>query len=223
MNKNTIAIDGPAASGKTTVGRMLAAELNYLLLDTGIMYRAVALAASQQQIALDDEAAVTALAHAIQLEITAPTEEDGRLYSVFLDGNDVTWDLRTDVVNRSVSLVASYREVRAEMVARQRIIGAAGGVVMVGRDIGTVVMPSAPLKIYLTASAEERAQRRYDEKVKRGDTADYETMLADIIRRDQFDSTREHSPLLPAADAVQIDSTAQTPTEIVAAIRALLA
>lgn len=217
MDKETIAIDGPAASGKTTVGRLLATELGYVLLDTGIMYRAVAVAAHQQQIELSDEAAIGALSRAIQLTITTPTtaEEDGRLYTVRLDGNDVTWELRTNEVNRSVSVVASYHAVREEMVDRQRKIGQQGNVVMVGRDIGTVVMPDAAIKLYLTATAEERAKRRYDEKIKRGDVADYQTLLNDILDRDRLDSNRDHSPLLPAIDAIQIDSTDETADNIV--------
>lgn len=214
----TIAIDGPAASGKSTVGRMLAEQLGYLMFDTGIMYRAVAYAAVEKEIDVTNEAAVVEMSEQLVIDVEPPAVDDGRLYTVLVDDADVTWDLRTDAVNATVSQVASYGGVREEMVARQRIIGQKGCVVMVGRDIGTVVMPDAPLKLYLTASAEERAQRRYTEKIGRGDTADYDEILSSIIRRDELDSTRDHSPLRPAADAIMLDSTTASPDEIVAKI-----
>ncbi len=214
-----IAIDGPAASGKSTVGRLLAERLNFLYLDTGCMYRAVTWAALQQGIDVADETAVTQLAHDIEMEIfPAKGEDDGRHYTVHIDGQDITWGLRTPAVDASVSQVSSYLGVRQEMVKRQRAFGQRGAVVMVGRDIGTVVMPDAPLKLFITASAEERARRRTRDRSNQGHTADYDDILADVQRRDKIDSNREHSPLRPAADAIRIDSTAQPPAAIVDAI-----
>ena len=165
-----IAIDGPAASGKSTVGRLLAEQLNYLYLDTGCMYRAVTWAALQQEIELGDETAVTQLAHDIEMEIFSVREgeADGRHYTVHVDGHDITWELRTPAVDANVSQVSSYLGVRQEMVQRQRSFGERGAVVMVGRDIGTVVMPDAPLKLYITASAEERARRRTRDRSEQG-------------------------------------------------------
>lgn len=215
-----IAIDGPAASGKSTVGRLLAEQLHYLYLDTGCMYRAVTWAALQQEIDVEDETAVTQLAQEIQIEIfpVRTEEEDGRHYTVHVNGQDITWELRTPAVDTNVSLVSSYLGVRQEMVKRQRAFGQRGAVVMVGRDIGTVVMPDAPLKLYITASAEERAHRRTRDRQAQGHSANYENILADVQRRDQIDSNREHSPLRPAADAILIDSTDRPPEEIVEAI-----
>ncbi len=214
-----IAIDGPAASGKSTVGRLLAERLSFLYLDTGCMYRAVTWAALQQGIDVADETAVTQLARDMEMEIfPAKGEDDGRHYTVYIDGQDITWGLRTPAVDASVSQVSSYLGVRQEMVKRQRAFGQRGAVVMVGRDIGTVVMPDAPLKLFITASAEERARRRTRDRSNQGHTADYDDILADVQRRDKIDSNREHSPLRPAADAIRIDSTAQPPAAIVDAI-----
>lgn len=215
-----IAIDGPAASGKSTVGRLLAERLNYLYLDTGSMYRAVTWAALQHNISVADETAVTQLAHDIQIDIfpVRNGEEDGRHYTVFVDGQDITWQLRSPAVDANVSQVSSYLGVRQEMVKRQRTFGAKGAVVMVGRDIGTVVMPEAPLKLYITASPEERAHRRTRDRQDQGHSASYDHILADVLRRDKIDSSREHSPLRPAANAILIDSTERSPAEIVDAI-----
>ena len=214
-----IAIDGPAASGKSTVGRLLAERLNYLYLDTGCMYRAITWAALQHEIDVANEAAVTQLAHDIEIDIFPVGDEvDGRHYTVHVDGQDITWQLRTPAVDAKVSQVSSYLGERQEMVQRQRTFGKRGNVVMVGRDIGTVVMPDAPLKLFITASAEERARRRTRDRKAQGHSADYDHILADVQRRDEIDSSREHSPLRPAADAIRIDSTDRPPEEIVDAI-----
>lgn len=219
---DTIAIDGPAASGKTTVGQMLAESLDYLFLDTGSMYRAVTLAALRQGLDITAEPAVTALAQRLEIEILpAHHAEDGRAYTVLIDGEDVTWQLRSAAVDANVSAVSAYPGVRKELVRRQRGLARLGRVVMVGRDIGTVVLPDAPLKFYVTASAEERARRRYEERRERDDGADYDEILADVNRRDQIDSTREHSPLRPAPDAIILDTTSQAPETVVEKILAL--
>jgi len=154
----SIAIDGPAASGKSTVGGILAARLGYLYFDTGVMYRAVTWAALNRGIAIDDEPAVTRLAEEIAIEMLPPTEDDGRQFTVRVDGTDITWDIRSAEVNRYVSPVSAYVGVRKALLHKQREIGAAGKVIMVGRDIGTVVLPEADVKIYLDATLEERAR-----------------------------------------------------------------
>jgi CMP/dCMP kinase len=211
-----IAIDGPAASGKSTVGRLLAEKLGYLYLDTGCMYRAVTWAALHHKIDLEAEMAITQLAQTIKIDILPVQEEqDGRHYTVLVDGEDITWQLRSPEVDAHVSLISSYLGVRQQMVARQRAFGQRGTVVMVGRDIGTAVMPDAPLKLFITASAEERARRRTQDRQAQGHNADYEHILADVLRRDHIDSNREHSPLQAATDAVHIDSTNQSPADIV--------
>jgi cytidylate kinase len=205
---DVIAIDGPAASGKSTIGNLLAQRLGYLCLDTGSMYRTLTLAALRRDIAPDDEASLVRLARECDMDVVPVTEEtDGRLYTALLDGRDVTWELRLPEVDAAVSQVSIYPEVRAEMVRRQREVGRRGRVVMIGRDIGTVVMPDAPLKLYITASPQERARRRLLDRQRQGFQDDYDTILADVIRRDHIDSSREHSPLRPAIDARIIDTT----------------
>lgn len=216
MTTTTIAMDGPAASGKSTVGRLLAEKLDYLMLDTGFMYRAVTLAALNEGLNLEDETAVTHLATTLTLDVqNGADHQDGRHYTALLNGQDVTWALRTPEVDAHVSLVASYQGVRQEMVKRQREFGQRGNIVMVGRDIGTVVMPDAPLKLYITASAEERAQRRYRDRQAQGTPSSFAAILADVKRRDDFDSTRQHSPLKPAPDALIIDTTGLSVVEVV--------
>ncbi|MGD8398114.1 MAG: (d)CMP kinase [Anaerolineae bacterium] len=216
---STIAIDGPAASGKSTIGFLLAERLDYLYLDTGVMYRAVTWAALDRDIAIEDEAAVVALAEVLHIDIRRPTVADGRQYTVLADGADVTWEIRTPAVDRGVSPVSAYAGVRAALTAQQRRIGARGGVVMVGRDIGTVVLPDADLKIYLDATLEERAARRHREIVARSEAAsgpgagvasgvvDYQAVLDGVRRRDEIDSGRALAPLRPADDAVVVDTT----------------
>ncbi|MBK7918596.1 MAG: (d)CMP kinase [Chloroflexi bacterium] len=219
LNFPVIAIDGPAASGKSTVGRLLAEKLNFLMLDTGFMYRAVTLAALRAGMDLTDETAVTTLSAQLDLDVQpAGGMDDGRHYTARLNGEDVTWDLRTPEVDANVSLVSSYAGVRQEMVKRQRAFGQRGQVVMVGRDIGTVVMPDAPLKLYITASAAERARRRWRDRQQQGHDASFAEILADVERRDAIDSNREFSPLRPAADALIIDTTGHSVAEIVAEI-----
>lgn len=216
-----IAIDGPAASGKSTLGRRLADALGYLFFDTGVMYRAVTWAALQRGLDLQDEAAVTHLAETTEIDVRQPSREDGRMYDIWVEGRDITWEIRRPEVDRNVSLVASYGGVRQALSAQQRRIGLRGQVVMVGRDIGTVVLPEADLKIYLDASAEERARRRYQEIIARGETADYERILADVRRRDEIDSTRDVAPLRPADDAVHINSDGATADDVFEQVLAL--
>lgn len=223
MQAVVIAIDGPAASGKSTIGQLLAEELGYFYLDTGCMYRTTTLAAIKAGIELNNEAAVTQLAREIDMIIEPLAgQTDGRQYTVLLSEEDVTWELRSPAVDTHVSLISSYSGVRQEMVRRQRLIGGRGRVVMVGRDIGTVVMPDAPLKLYVTASPEERARRRWLDRKDQGHTADYEAILADVNRRDQFDSGRQVSPLRAAEDAIIIDNTNKSPEIILSEILDLI-
>jgi cytidylate kinase len=196
-----IAIDGPAASGKSTLGQKLAQALGYLFFDTGVMYRAITLQALNLGVEIGDEQAITSLAERAQIDVRPPSVEDGRAYDVILDGQDVTWDIRRPEVEAQVSPVSAYVGVRRALSAQQRRIGQRGQVVMVGRDIGTVVLPEAELKIYLDASAEERARRRYLELLARHEPADYDQILDAMRRRDRIDSSRAVAPLRPAVDA----------------------
>ena len=225
MTKKTppsiIALDGPAASGKSTLGRTLADTLGYLFFDTGVMYRAVTWIALQHDLNLSDEAVITELAQKAQIDIQPPSKNDGRACDVIIGGKDVTWDMRNDEVDANVSVVSAYVGVRQALSEQQRRIGLRGRVVMVGRDIGTVVLPEADLKVYLDASAEERAKRRFDEIIARGDPADYQEILRKVIERDRIDSTRAVAPLRPADDAVIIDSDKMNADQVVARVMEL--
>ena len=201
-----IAIDGPAASGKSTLGRRLADELGYLFFDTGVMYRAITWLALQRGVDVNDETAVTSLAETAQIDVASPSQEDGRACDVLADGQDITWETRRHEVDANVSVVSAYAGVRKALSEQQRRIGKRGRVVMVGRDIGTVVLPEADLKVYLDATADERARRRYDEVRARGENPDYQEILDKVIQRDHIDSTRAVAPLRPAEDAVILES-----------------
>jgi cytidylate kinase len=201
-----IAIDGPAASGKSTLGENLAKRLGYLYFDTGVMYRAITWLTLQNGIDPSNEDDVTQLARECQIDIQPPTIEDGRPNDVLVDGVDVTWDIRRPEVDANVSQVSSFPGVREALSEQQRRVGLRGKIVMVGRDIGTVVLPEADLKFYLDASAKERAKRRYLEITGRGDNANREQILKSMILRDQIDSTRQVAPLQIAKDAIVINS-----------------
>jgi len=202
-----IAIDGPAASGKSTLGLRLAREFGYLFFDTGVMYRAVTWAVLQRQIPVTDEEIITDLSEQINIDVRPASASDGRTSDILVDGQDVTWDIRQTEVEANVSVISAYPGVRRALTILQRRIGQRGRVVMVGRDIGTVVLPEADLKIYLDASAEERARRRYAELRQRGENADYDKILAAMRERDRIDSTRQVAPLRPAPDAIILNST----------------
>jgi CMP/dCMP kinase len=218
----TIAIDGPAASGKSTVGAAVAQRLGYVYFDTGVMYRAVTCAALQRAIPIDDESQVTGLAERVQIDFLRPTAEDGRVYTILADGQDITWEIRSRAVDANVSPVSVYAGVRRAMTLQQRRVGLQGHIVMVGRDIGTVVLPEAELKIYLDASEEERARRRYLERLERGEQVDLESVRKQIRRRDEIDSSRSIAPLAQAKDAEYIDSTGLTVQEVIARVMNLI-
>jgi len=222
LKPSTVAIDGPASSGKSTIGELLARQLGYLYFDTGVMYRAVTWAALERGVPIEDEAAVTALAEQLRIDVTPPTSDDGRQYTVLGGGEDITWAIRTPEVNANVSTVSAYPGVRRALVAQQRRVAAGGRVVMVGRDIGTVVLPEARLKIYLDADVEERARRRWREIRTRGNDANYETVLASMRRRDEIDSNRDVSPLRVAEDACVLDTTDLSIDEVLMAAERLV-
>jgi cytidylate kinase len=217
-----IAIDGPAASGKSTVGERLAGELGYLFFDTGVMYRAITWAALDRLHSVDEVATISELANSVVIDVFPPSIKDGRQCDVLLDGRDITQEIRRPRVEANVSQVSAYPEVRVAMTAQQRRIAQHGKVVMVGRDIGTVVCPHAGLKIFLVASPEVRAQRRLDEMLQRGEPASYESILNAMRRRDKIDSTRAMAPLKVAEDAVVIDTNDLTIEQVLEDVRALL-
>ena len=217
-----IAIDGPAASGKSTLGLRLSNELGYLFFDTGVMYRAITWLALKFDMDLRDEAEVTNLAETTQIDVAPASKSDGRACDVLIAGKDITWETRLPEVDANVSVVSAYRGVRAALSKQQRRIGQRGNVVMVGRDIGTVVLPEADLKIYLDATAEERSKRRYDEIIERGGTADYKEILSKVIDRDRIDSTRDVAPLKAAEDAIVLDSENLNAEEVFAQVMKLI-
>ncbi len=202
----TVAIDGPAGAGKSTIGALVAERLGYAFLDTGAMYRAVALAALRRGIDPDDGPRLTDLARQLRIAIGPPTVRDGRAYTVLLDGADVTWDIRSPEVDRIVSQTARVPFVRDVMVEQQRAIADRGRIVMVGRDIGTIVLPNAERKVFLTASAAERARRREEELAARGEKRSRQDLLAEILRRDELDSKRVVAPLRAADDAIVVET-----------------
>lgn len=215
---NIIAIDGPAASGKTTIANQLANKWEYLFFDTGVMYRAVTWLALHKKISTKDESKVTDLAERIKIDVAPPSLDDGREYDVIADGIDVTWKIRKKKVDSRVSLVSTYPGVREALTRQQRRIGLVGKVIMVGRDIGTVVLPEADLKIYLDACVEERANRRFKQRVDRGEDAELSKILKKLEKRDKIDSTREVAPLCAAEDAVLINTDNMSISEVVSEI-----
>ena len=213
MNDIVVAVDGPAGTGKSSVSRGLAHALRARYLDTGAMYRIVTLAALRAGIDLTDQDGVAAVASNTKLSVGFDPEEDRS----YLDGEDVSSEIRGDQVTKAVSAVSSVPAVRTRLVDLQRTLaGGPDSVVVEGRDIGTVVLPDADLKIYLTASAETRARRRNDQNVASGLIDDYDSVLADVRRRDHLDSTRTVSPLRAASDAVVVDTSEMTESEVIA-------
>ncbi len=218
----TIAIDGTAASGKSTVGKLLAESLNYRYFDTGVMYRAVTWAVLAGGLEIEDIEQVSALAEALAIEVKTDGPADGRQYTVLVDGQDVTWEIRSPRVEAAIGRVSSYPRVRVALIAQQRRIAAGGSIVMVGRDIGTVVLPEADLKVFMRASVRERARRRYEEAITQGKPADFAQILAAIEERDRQDREKPISPMVPAADAIIIDTDNLTIAEVVARVKQLV-
>jgi cytidylate kinase len=210
----SIAIDGPAGAGKSTVAKQVAEKLSFIYIDTGAMYRALTYKALAIGADLNNGSALESVLH--ETEIVLVKTEDGQ--SVILDGNDVSEEIRSREVTNNVSFVARQKEVRIEMVKRQQLLAESGGVVMDGRDIGTHVMPNAELKIFLIASVEERARRRYEEISLKGITADFEQLKSEIALRDKRDSERETAPLKKAEDAIELDTTSMSIEEVVLSI-----
>jgi CMP/dCMP kinase len=209
----TIAVDGPAGTGKSSVSRGLARALGARYLDTGAMYRIVTLAVLRAGVDVNDAAAVGSLADGVDLAVGFDPDQD----TSYLGGEDVSAEIRGDAVTKAVSAVSAVPAVRTRLVQRQRELAAgSGSVVVEGRDIGTVVLPDADVKIFLTASPEERAKRRNDQNVATGLGDDYQAVLADVRRRDHLDSTRAVSPLRAADDAMIVDSSEMTESAVVA-------
>jgi CMP/dCMP kinase len=209
--KLTIAIDGPAGSGKSTVARRVAAMLGYVYLDSGAMYRAVALKALERKVPLDNETQLENLARESHIELKPPTPDQeavGLKNRVFLDGREATQEIRTGAVAQAASRLATIAAVREVLVSEQQKAGAGGGVVMEGRDIGTVVFPNAELKIFLEASAVTRAQRRWMEHQEKGEKVPVGQVMEEVRERDKRDRERKVSPLVRAKDAVLVDNTA---------------
>jgi CMP/dCMP kinase len=205
----TIAIDGPASSGKGTVARKVARSLGYAYIDTGAMFRGVALVAERRGLAWSDSAAVATLAESLTFEFTW---KDGSL-ALEVDGTDVTHAIRNERIGRGASDVAVYPGVRLALLAVQRSLGRSGGIVMDGRDIGSIVLPQAELKIYLDASVSERARRRHEELSSMGVEVELSTIQREVSARDQQDRGRENAPLIQAHDAVYLDTTGLSPTQ----------
>lgn len=215
--KNIIAIDGPAGAGKSTIAKSLAQELAYLYIDTGAMYRAVAYQALQSGVALTDAGRLAQIAAGAQIDMRL---EDGQ-NKIFLNGREVTAEIRLPQVSAAASPVSAVAAVREQMVPKQRELAARGHVVLDGRDIGTVVLPQADCKIYLTASLDERAERRYKELLTKGLPADLAEVRRDIEERDYRDTHREASPLRQAEDAVYLDTTGLSIEQVLQKVRAL--
>ncbi|WP_307891864.1 (d)CMP kinase [Bacillus swezeyi] len=209
--KLCIAIDGPAAAGKSTVAKIVAKKKGYIYIDTGAMYRAITYLALKKGVELTGEAGLTTLLKESAIDLSVSEEGEQKVY---IAGEDVTEAIRTDEVSNQVSIAAKHGGIREEMTKRQQQLAEKGGVVMDGRDIGTHVLPNAEVKIFLLASVEERAKRRFEENVKKGYNVNYETLAEEIRRRDKLDSEREISPLKKADDALEIDTTSLSIDEV---------
>lgn len=214
----TIAIDGPASSGKSTVAKQIARDLNLIYIDTGAMYRSLTLKAISENIDIKDEMKLFNLLK--DTEIQFFKEENEQL--AYLDGKDVTVSIRDNEVTNAVSEVSAHEKVRSELVSRQREMAKEKSVIMDGRDIGTVVLPDADVKIFLNASVEERAKRRHKENIEKGFESDYDSLVKEIEQRDYLDSNRETSPLKKANDAILIDSTQLTIQEVIVKIEEII-
>ena len=209
--KLTIAIDGPSGAGKTTVARSLAERLGYIYIETGAMYRSVALRVKEKSISPEDELALKQLASSLPITFTTKEERT----HVFCEGEDITEAIRTPEISRLASTISRQKGVREALVQMQREMGKEGGVILEGRDIGTVVFPDADVKFFLDAESDERAKRRYHEMVEKGVGVDYKETQEELVQRDHHDMHRIHSPLKKADDALLIDSTHRSVEEVV--------
>ncbi|WP_312098584.1 (d)CMP kinase [Niallia sp.] len=209
--KISIAIDGPAAAGKSTVAKIVAEQLGYIYIDTGAMYRALTYKAINHNVNLEDEENLINMLNETVIELFPG--EQGQL--IFLDNKDVTKEIRSSEVTNSVSIVSKHKLVREEMVRRQQMFAVNGGVVMDGRDIGTHVIPTAEVKVFLLASVDERAIRRHKENLQKGYESDLEQLKQEIAARDKLDSEREIAPLKKADDAIEIDTTSLSINDVV--------
>ena len=213
-----VAIDGPASSGKSTISKLIAKENHFLYLDTGAMYRVVTLAVLRNHISLEDYDAIYELVQNIDIRFSM---KDGKQI-VFMNKEDVTDEIRSVEVTKNVSAVSAIKEVRTRLVHLQQEIAENHSIIMDGRDIGTVVLPQADIKIFLVASVEERAKRRFIENQEKGIEMSYEELVEDIRRRDYIDSTRKESPLRKAEDAIEIDTTTMSIEDVVKTVTALI-
>ena len=220
LKPQLIAIDGPVAAGKSSVGSLLASKLSFVFFDTGMMYRAFTWKAISLNVSLEDESTLSQLAASTSFDFS-PSQ--GGSFSFLVDGQDLSSRLLCSEVEGKVSLISRVAGIRQAMVSKQRMLAQRGRVVMAGRDIGTVVLPWAELKIFLVASVEERANRRYSELLDRGEKADFAAVLAELRKRDEIDSQRAISPLKPAEDAIIIDTENLTLAQVVDSVYALAA
>ncbi len=215
-NLSVITIDGPSGAGKGTIARLLADKLGWQLLDSGAIYRVLALAAIHHNVALDNEEALTPLAG--HLDVRFVSDSDSGAIKVILEGEDVTRDIRSEKVGNSASKVAAFPRVREALLRRQRAFLTGEGLIADGRDMGTIVFPQAPVKFFLTASAQERAQRRYNQLQEKGFDANIQSLLSEISERDERDRNRSVAPLVPANDALLIDSTGLSIDDVLAKV-----
>lgn len=209
-SKIAIAIDGPAAAGKSTVAKLVAKQLSYIYIDTGAMYRSLTLKALKQAVSLENEVELAKLLSTTKIEL----QQSDNGQKVYLDGRDVTLDIRTQEVTNNVSNVAKHKSVRKDMVKRQQALAEERGVVMDGRDIGTHVIPNAEVKVFLHATVEERAKRRHEENQLKGFDSDLEELKKEIVQRDLIDTKRESAPLIIAENAIEIDTTSLSIEEV---------
>lgn len=219
---STIAVDGPAGSGKSTVSFAVAQRIGYLFVDTGAFYRAITLLALEQKLDLSDSAQLVSLAQQAHLDMTPDLADDGRQYTFLANGRDITCEIHSPAVDASVSIVAANPGVRAAILDAQRALATRGRVIMAGRDIGTVVLPDADLKIYIDASLEKRARRRYQQRICNGEPADLDVIQEGLAGRDTIDSGRDVAPLLRTPDAVYLDTSDLTLEEAIDAAHQII-